>query len=305
MNTKQNFGGAWTVEKLDILSGYLNFYATALKNQPFDLIYIDAFAGTGHINLGSDTKGYVPGQIGIDMEVKEPEKEIIPGSATLALSAREPFSHYYFIEKNRKFATELETLIETDYPQRKSNVTIRKGEDCNAVLLDLCLQTIDWHNHRAVLFLDPYAADVKWETLQAVAKTGAIDVWYLFPFSAANRMMTKDGNIDPTWREKLNSIFGDDSWEQEFYEENPQISMFDTAAVQRNVSNYKLKVYIEKRLGTLFPKVSQHSRVLYNSKRSPLFMFCFAVSNPDYKAQGLALKVANYILQDKRIGLQQ
>ena len=36
-----------------------------------------------------------------------------------------------------------------------------------------------------------------------------------------------------------------------------------------------LKAYIEKRLGVLFPKVSQHSRVLYNSKRSPLFMFCF------------------------------
>ena len=204
------------------------------------------------------------------------------------------------VAKNKKFAAELEKLIETDYPQRKSDVTIRKGEDCNTVLLELCQQTIDWHNHRAVLFLDPYAADVKWETLQAVAKTGAIDVWYLFPFSAANRMMTKDGNIDPKWREKLNSIFGDNSWGQEFYEENPQISMFDTPSIKRNVSIDKLKAYIEKRLSTVFPKVSTHSRVLYNSKRSPLFMFCFAVSNPDYKAQGLALKVANYILQDKR-----
>lgn len=302
MSTKQSFGGPWTVEKLDILSRYLNFYVTALKNQPFDLIYIDAFAGTGHINLGSDSKGYVRGQIGMDMsEVKEPEEEIIPGSATLALSAKEPFSHYYFIEKSKKFAAELETLIETDYPQRKPNVTIRKGEDCNIVLLELCQQTIDWHNHRAVLFLDPYAADVKWETLQAVAKTGAIDVWYLFPFSAANRMMTKDGNIDPKWREKLNSIFGDNSWEQEFYEENPQISMFDTPSVKRNVSIDKLKAYIEKRLGVLFPKVSQHSRVLYNSKRSPLFMFCFAVSNPDYKAQGLALRVANHELLKKQL----
>ena len=301
MSTKQSFGGAWTVEKLNILSDYLNFYVTALKNQPFDLIYIDAFAGTGHINLGSDTKGFVCGQIGIDMnEVTEPEEETIPGSAMLALSAKEPFSHYYFIEKNRKFAAELETLVETDYPQRKSNVTIRKGEDCNTVLLELCQKAIDWRNYRAVLFLDPYAADVRWETLQAVSNTGAIDVWYLFPFSAVNRMMTKDGNIDPKWREKLNSIFGDNSWEQKFYEENPQISMFDTPSIMRNVSIDKLKNYIEERLGTLFPKVSQHSRVLYNSKRSPLFMFCFAVSNPDYKAQGLALKVANYILQGKR-----
>ena len=41
MNTKQKFGGPWTVEKLNILSDYLNFYATALKKQPFKLIYIE------------------------------------------------------------------------------------------------------------------------------------------------------------------------------------------------------------------------------------------------------------------------
>lgn len=302
MSTRQSFGGPWTVEKLDILSGYLNFYVTALKNQPFDLIYIDAFAGTGHINLGnSDSKGVVSGQIGLDMrEVPEAKEEIIPGSATLALSAVEPFSHYYFIEKNKKYAAELETLVDTNFPQRKPCVTIRKGEDCNRVLLELCQKSIDWHKHRAVLFLDPYAADVKWETLQAIANTRAIDVWYLFPFNAANRMMSKDGNIDPKWGEKLNSIFGDNSWEQEFYEEDLQTSMFGMPSVKRNVSTDKLKAYIEKRLSSVFPKVSTHSRVLYNSKRSPLFMFCFAVSNPDYKAQGLALKVANYILQDKR-----
>ena len=35
MSTKQRFGGNWTIEKLSILSSYLNFYITALKKQPF------------------------------------------------------------------------------------------------------------------------------------------------------------------------------------------------------------------------------------------------------------------------------
>ncbi|MDE0205517.1 MAG: three-Cys-motif partner protein TcmP [Candidatus Tectomicrobia bacterium] len=39
------FGGPWTQEKLDILRRYLDAYTTALKNQPFTLTYIDAFAG--------------------------------------------------------------------------------------------------------------------------------------------------------------------------------------------------------------------------------------------------------------------
>ncbi len=46
-----SFGGPWTKEKLAILNKYLDAYTTALKNQPFHLIYIDAFAGTGEVEL--------------------------------------------------------------------------------------------------------------------------------------------------------------------------------------------------------------------------------------------------------------
>ena len=46
-----SFGGKWTQEKLEKVGHYLQTYATALKNQKFKLIYIDAFAGTGYINL--------------------------------------------------------------------------------------------------------------------------------------------------------------------------------------------------------------------------------------------------------------
>ena len=44
---KHQFGGPWTVEKLDALRAYLNGYAQALKKQSFNRLYIDAFAGAG------------------------------------------------------------------------------------------------------------------------------------------------------------------------------------------------------------------------------------------------------------------
>lgn len=47
----QKFGGAWTLIKLKVLSKYLYFYTTALKNQFFNLCYIDAFAGCGEVNI--------------------------------------------------------------------------------------------------------------------------------------------------------------------------------------------------------------------------------------------------------------
>ena len=47
------FGGPWTAEKLQILEGYLNAYTTALKKQDFRLIYVDAFAGAGYVDISS------------------------------------------------------------------------------------------------------------------------------------------------------------------------------------------------------------------------------------------------------------
>jgi len=38
---------------------------------------------------------------------------------------------------------------------------------------------------RGVVFLDPYALQVDWDTLILLAETRAIDVWYLFGRSAA------------------------------------------------------------------------------------------------------------------------
>jgi three-Cys-motif partner protein len=42
----------------------------------------------------------------------------------------------------------------------------------------------DWRSHRAVLFLDPYGMQVEWQTIEAIAKTAAIDLWLLFPKEA-------------------------------------------------------------------------------------------------------------------------
>ena len=69
------FGGPWTTEKLGILEEYLDSYTTALKHQPFRLVYIDAFAGSGEINIG-------------DGGVSEFDSDsFVAGSTELALSA--------------------------------------------------------------------------------------------------------------------------------------------------------------------------------------------------------------------------
>jgi three-Cys-motif partner protein len=48
---RTRYGGSWTIEKLEILERYLDAYTRALKNKSFNLMYIDAFAGTGYVEM--------------------------------------------------------------------------------------------------------------------------------------------------------------------------------------------------------------------------------------------------------------
>ena len=78
MSELQQFGGDWTIEKLDILTSYLDAYLTALKNMRFGKIYVDAFAGTGTITTRDGSRQ-------------------VSGSARLSLLAQNHFDQYYFI----------------------------------------------------------------------------------------------------------------------------------------------------------------------------------------------------------------
>ncbi|MBR0091020.1 MAG: three-Cys-motif partner protein TcmP [Lachnospiraceae bacterium] len=294
MGKKQQFGGKWTVEKLDILKKYIHFYTTALKRQNFHLIYIDAFAGTGNIELAriDDDFDYVTTEEFSPWVKNGTAYESINGSAKIALDAPDKFDRYYFIERNPDFAKELEELTRA-YPDLDTKII---NADCNEALVKICKE-VNWSVNRAVLFLDPYASELKWKTLVEVSKTKSIDVWYLFPFSVVNRLMKKDGKISSTWRAKLTDMLGDDSWEEEFYEENTQLSLFDTGSETiRRYNEEKLKAYIVRQLETVFAKVSEKPRILYNTKNSAMFLFCFAVSNESPTAQKLAMKAADQIL---------
>lgn len=119
-----------------------------------------------------------------------------------------------------------------------------------------------------------------------------IDLWYLFPFSAAQRMLPNKGIVE-SWKNKLNELFGDTDWESKFYKEDPQYSLFDYGPkIIKEVNTEELAAYICDRLKSIFPYVADNPRLLYNVKNSPLFLFCFAVANPNPKAYGLAKKVA-------------
>jgi three-Cys-motif partner protein len=285
------FGGDWTSRKLEILAAYLADYRKALKNQPFTLAYIDAFAGTGYRTPQTpDDPGSLP--LFPDLAAPEPQA-LLDGSARLALQVEPPFDSYVFIERNRERCEALESL-KSDFPQRANDVRIRRG-DANHEIQKMC--GANWTGRRAVLFLDPYGMEVDWETIKAVAASRAIDMWLLFPLGiGVNRMLTKrPEDIPESWRRRLTILLGTDEWENEFYRTESAKMLFGEEERVVKASLEGIAGYFVARLDTIFPGVAEHPAVLTNSKGSPLYLFCFAAANK--RGAPIALRIANHLLE--------
>ena len=282
---EHRFGGPWTDEKLGIVLTYLGFYTKALGKRFANIVYIDAFAGTGSREFDGE----------------EGETCSSDGSALLALEIEPPFSEYIFIEKDSAKAAELERNLST---RSGRNTRVIVG-DANEKVVEL-LKTWDKYSSRGVIFLDPFAMSVEWSTLEAIAKTQSLDLWFLFPFNAVARTMPKKGEIPGPWLEKLISIFGEDP-RPHFYETNTRPSLFPDEVNEeetfRRGGTQILGKYIVNRFRHIFKGyVSNSALVLRNSKNSPMFLLMFCSANPWDKAVTLARKVVEDILKRHALG---
>ena len=199
-----------------------------------------------------------------------------------------------FYNNNEEYCGALRQRVAENYPDKSDKVTVLH-EDCNELL-----QRIDsrqWFSEgwRGVIFLDPYAMELDWVSVEKISKTRIFDVWYLFPYSAVTRNLNNDGKIKQATEERLNKIFGTDVWKTEIYTESAQLTLFGESEIEKLPDG--LKKFIIKRLEETFPKVAQNPVELKNKTNSTLFLLCFAVSNPNPSAWKPALNIANHILR--------
>ena len=274
------FGGQWTSEKLEILGRYLDAYTTALKNQPFDLVYVDAFAGSG---TWSPQSGY-------NEDDYEDFASLLKGSASIALDVEDkPFDRFVFIEKDVDRADSLREL-KASHPNREICVV---NKDANVALPQFCeaMRT----NERAVVFLDPFATEVDWITVDAIAKTRKIDCWILFPRMAVSRMMPRESEPSDALSERLNRIFGGREFWSGLYSSYQQQTLFgETTRIQRG--GEAVSHHYRARLETAFARVAPTERALRNSRNSPMFDLFFAASNP--RGASIAIDIADHILKN-------
>jgi three-Cys-motif partner protein len=288
MTEKHQFGGPWTVEKLDALRAYLIGYAQALKHQNFRRYYIDAFAGTGDRTFKRQEAATL-------MEIPELD-DMTKGSARVALEIEPPFDRYIFIEKGQRRSSALEHL-KAEYPGRDTKIL---NEDANAAVQRICRNT-DWSSNRAVLFLDPYGMQVSWETLVAVATTKAIDVWMLYPTGMGlNRLLTKTGEIPAEWEQALDRSLGCHDWREAFYRVKETTDLFGHASTERikDAGTQKFETFLLDRLRTIFAGVAPETLPMRNSRGQVMYLLCFACGNP--RGVDLAVRIARSVIRKRR-----
>ena len=278
MTNAPSFGGQWTDDKLRILRGYLTAYSRVMKKEGFWITYFDGFAGAGaYTHSSGDYEEY---------------GELQEGSARIALGIDDrPFDQLIFVEQNKKQLEDLQALA-VEFPERKVDVV---HGDANEEVQRFCRQMGRFD--RAVVFLDPYATEVSWSTVAAIAATGKIDCWILFPLMAVTRMMPTDEEPGDSLKAHLDRIFGGRVHWQETYQDSPQLPLFDIERQRQRLSGSKhiVEAY-RKRLESVYHAVAPTRRTLKNSRNVELFELFFAVGNP--RGTKIAIDIADHLLRN-------
>ncbi|HWA31232.1 MAG TPA: three-Cys-motif partner protein TcmP [Rhizomicrobium sp.] len=292
MAKAQRFGSAHTGQKLEKLEEYLRAYSTALKNQGFELVYFDAFAGAGDVQIADADTTLLDG---IDDYTP-----FIHGSAQRALSFKTAFNRYVFVDAKSANIEALNALRDqnSDIADR---VVIKKG-DANSELLDFCRST-NWKKTRAVVFLDPYGNQVKWETVEALAATKAIDLWYLFPAGlGVYRQISKKRGVHGTHERSLDDLFGTAEWREAFVETVRVTDLFGSREEQEKKATVEsVTRFMADRLKTVFGGGVLDEWLPLGSRKIHMYSLMFAWANPDEKAK-LAGKLALAVLRSDKGG---
>ena len=283
------FGGRGTQRKLEILAKYADFYSTALKDMPFTLHYFDAFAGTGNIPLGSEMP-LIEGVL--------ESASFISGSATRALRTSNPFDRYVFVEKGPARAAELEVAIRSADRERASLATVERG-DANDALVRFCA-TLGCRD-RALVFLDPFGNQVDWSTLEAVADTGRVDLWYLFPaWIGVARQITNSGVVLPQSERSIDRMFGPHDWRAVALktEERTQANLFEPPQeeVVKIATAESMTKFMIRSMKSIFRGGVLDSWAPVGKDGRHWFSLLFACANPSHKANSLAVSRAKQIM---------
>jgi three-Cys-motif partner protein len=290
---QKRFGSAAsTGRKLDVIETYLSMYQKALSNTNLRTLYIDGFAGSGEVPLADHEEGL------FDEDVKS----VLAGSADRALSVSPPFSRYVFIDKRKSCVDALSAKFEGR--QSVDRVSFVHG-DANEKIRALCANE-QWRTQRGVVLLDPFGSQVEWATVEAIASTKSLDLWYLFPAGVGVfRQIGNDGTIHNTHGAAITRLFGTEEWKTAFLMPSLQEDLFgESSRHEKNVTPESAAQFMIERLKSVFKGGVLDEMIPLGKNAYPSFYLLFAWGNPSPNATALAKKLSKAAVKatDRKYG---
>jgi three-Cys-motif partner protein len=248
--------GYWTEAKLDILEEYLPRFTTASRNKAQGTtVYLDLFSGEPD-NLARGTA------------------RRIDGSAKRALEVKPPFTRVCLFELPGP-ARRLETELRAAYEKRE--VCVYAG-DCNITIDRALADLADLRWAPTFAFIDPYAAEIHWRTLQKLAahKRGSrfkVELWLLFAHAQLPRGLGVDGEVTyENFAPKTSRLFGCDDWKDIHQaRRDREISGEEFRDELVNLMRWRLERKLHYRV--------THALELKNTRGVPVYSMVFATDN--------------------------
>lgn len=282
-----------TGRKLDVIANYLSMYQRALSGK-FETTYVDAFAGSGEIPIGEPQSGL--------LDDDDEAKTVLEGSAVRAVEVEPPFDRDIFIDQRRKCIKALQQKFQANLIA--SRIEFKVG-DANVCVQAFCSEG-SWKNRRGVVLLDPFGSQVEWATVEAVAATGALDLWYLFPAGlGVFRQISSDGRVDATHEESLTRIFGTDQWKSAFLRPSRQEDLFATPMRhEKTVTAESAAQFMMDRMKGVFQGGVLDVMIPLGRHHYPSYYLLFAWGNNSPKAAALANKLSRAAVRatDRKYG---
>ena len=271
MSMKVDKISRWSEIKLKIIEQYAIPYMAIMRNKKFNAHYIDGFSGAG-------------------IHRSKKSGDIVKGSPLRVLAIPKPFDTYYFVDMESDKTEFLIELCKNDFSDR--NVVVKKG-DCSKNLMDILPNFSRENFDRLFCLLDPYGLHLDWKVIEKMGDMGIVDLIINFPIMDINRNAIRK-NLAKTSQdgiERMNSFWGDETWQGIAYRDRKQQDLFDSSPKEKQ-TNETIAEEFRKRLKekgkfAYVPKPIP----LRNSKNAVVYYLYFASQNKT------ANKIATYLFK--------
>lgn len=288
--------GEWSERKIDIVAQYARPYAKIVSKHGLNPIYIDGLSGGGLAKRKTPKDGAPSLFTNSDLGNAEADETLLTTAMRILRDVELKFSRYYFIDANRQKTEAMRARCAVFDAQNVEIIC----DDVNAAFIKTALPHIRSNRkNRALCFLDPYGMHVTWRLFEAAGRSGQIETFINFPTMdiVRNILRPTPELIPPLHIERMNSLWGDDTWRSVAFKQSP--GLFDTISEPISSGEAIAVAFSQRLIDKAGFKFASKPMPFRNSRNGLLYHLIFATQQP------VALKIANEVMEKRATPLRR